>query len=229
MSITEGRWEGNTSFPDLQFFVGASEFVDVAGLASRASSAAGLFSLNLTAGQAGTFFANIKLPLRTGVYASAYDQEQYGTAASVAGPSAVSGTSGPLALLPGFPPTLSANMATLGAFQSGPIPKGIQIDSVDVIYQVGTANASAATFGLTKTAFVNGVAPVVTNLVALAANGLVKTAATTPYVVNVPVSSPAMITTADAEVIANVNLTAGASTGTVTFYGVVVKCHFNFN
>jgi hypothetical protein len=236
MSFTDGRWEGGTSFPDKQFFVGAESFIDTSAHAVVSSSGAGLFSLNLASTLAGTFFANPGLLLRTGVLASSYDQEQFGTAAGVAGPSSVANTSGPLGLPPGFPPISQANMATIAGslngtgtgIQRGPIPKGTQIDSIDVIYTAATVAASVATLGLTKTVFTNGNAPAVTNLIALGANGLVTAAAANPKVVNVLVPTPSMITDMDAEPIINVNLTAGAG-GTITFYGVVLHCHYNFN
>jgi hypothetical protein len=230
MSQTDGRWTQDVSVPDGQFFIGASEFFDTASLAARGSAGAGLFSLNLAATQAGTFFANLEAFIRTGVYATtAYDQEQYGTAASVPGPSTVAGTSGPEGIT-GFPPTLASAMATLIGPQSGPVPKGTQIDSIDVIYGVYAAAATVATIGLTKTVFSNAAAPVVSNLIALGANGLTTTTNTAGQVkvINVPIASPAMIISADSELVLNVNLTAGAG-GTVSFYGVVIKCHFNWN
>jgi len=69
---------------------------------------------------------------------------------------------------------------------------------------------------------------VVTNLIVLGTNGLATAIQANPYVINVPVTSPAMITSADTEQTLNVNITAGA-TGTVKFYGAVVRAHFNFN
>ncbi len=236
MSITEGRWEGNTAFPDLQIFVGAEAFIDTSAHAVAASQGAGLFDFTLASTLAGTFFANVGPMLRTGVYASSYDQEQFGTAAGVAGPTAVANTSGPLGLPPGFPPITAANLTTIAGaingtgtgIQRGPIPKGLQINSIDVIYTVANVAASVATVGLTKTVFVNNVAPAVTNIIALGANGLPTTAQALPYVTNVAVPTPAMITASDTEVVANVNLTAGSG-GTVTFYGIVIKASFNYN
>jgi hypothetical protein len=166
--------------------------------------------------------------LRTGQYASASSQSQFGTAAGVAGPTTVANTSGPLALPAGIPPILAANLPTLGNIQRGPIPKGMQINSIDVIYTVAGLAAAVATVGLTTTAFANTTAPVVANLIALAANGLPTAVQATPYVKNVAVATPAMIITADTEVVANVNFTGGA-TGTVDFYGIVVHCSYNFN
>jgi hypothetical protein len=230
MSQTDGRWTQDVSVPDGQFFIGASEFFDNASLAARTSAGAGLFSLNLASTQAGTFFANLEAFIRTGVYATtAYDQEQYGTAASQPGPSLVANTSGPESVT-GFPPFLAAQLPTLTGGQVGPVPKGTQIDSIDVIYGVYTVAATAATIGLTKTVFTNAAAPVVTNLITLGVNGLTTTTSTAGQVkvISVPVATPSMIVSSDTEVVLNVNLTAGTG-GTVAFYGVVVHCHYNWN
>ena len=138
MSISEGRFEGNTSYPDLQFFLGFDDFIDTSAHAVNATQGAGLASQTLAASLAATLFSNVEPWLRTGVYASSYDQEQLGTAAGVAGPSLVANTSGPLALPPGIPPILAAGLATLGNLQRGPVPKGMQIDSIDV--KIGRAS-----------------------------------------------------------------------------------------
>ena len=228
MSITEGRWEGNTSFPDLQIFVDTTWFNNIGGTSTIATDGAGSLYAALGNSAVGAWYANLALFLRTGVLASSYDQEQFGTAAGVAGPTTVANTSGPLALPPGIPPILAANLPTLGNAQRGPIPKGMQIDSVDVIYTVTGAALTGATIGLTKTVFANNTAPVVTNLIALGANGLPTAVQAQPYVTNVAVGTPAMITSADAEVVLNVNLTTQAA-GSAVFYGVVFHCHYNFN
>lgn len=237
MGYTEGRWEQGTSFPDMQFFVGAGQFIDTSAHAVNSSQGAGLFDMTLASTLAGTFFVNLGETLRTGVYAtSAYDQEEFGTAAGTPGPSLTANTSGPLALPAGFPPIAAANLSTIAGsiagtgagIQRGPIAKGLQVDSIDVIYTVAAVAATLATVGLTKTVFVDSVAPAVTNLIALGANGLPTSFQATPHVTNVPVPTPVMITSNDAEIIANVNLTAGSG-GTITFYGIVVKAHYNYN
>jgi hypothetical protein len=229
MSVSEGRFEGNTSFPDMQFFIGFDDFQDTSAHAVYASQGAGLISQTLAQSLVCTLFANVGPYLRTGVYATtAYDQEQYGTAASVPGPSAVANTSGPLATLPVYSPIVAASMATLGGIQRGPIPKGIQFDSVDVIYTVVGAALSAATIGLTNTVFANNVAPVVSNLITLGANGLPTLTQAQPYVKNVAVTTPAMIVTPDSEVVLNLNFTTQGS-GSLLIYGVVFHCHYNFN
>jgi len=240
MPDTAGRWTSSTSYPDLQIFVGALKFKDLAGLATTPATIAtpGLLWQLVPAGDTCIFAAQLdELLLRSGVYATAaYTQRQFGTAASVPGPSSVSGTSGPLSLpgsgspnYQGFPPIPGASMATLAGPVSGPSVKGIQIDSTDVIYQVlADATAVAATVGLTKTTFSNLAAPVVTNLIALGANGLPVVIGAQPQVTNVAVASPAMIQAADTEVLLNINLTGGTA-GTIKFFGAVIKAHYNFN
>ena len=232
MGYTDGKWTQGTPQTDLALFIGADQWTDFAGLATNpATPAAGLLYKIVPSTDASLFFVTPEgLLLRALSYAStALDQEQYGTAASVPGPSTVANTGSPSGLLIGHPPLTQAQMATLGNIQRGPIPKGIQINSVDVIYQVLAVTAVAATVGLTTTKFANLVAPSVANLIALAANGLPTAIGAQPQVTNVVVPAPAMITpNVDTQVILNINLTAGNG-GTINFYGAVLKCSFNFN
>jgi hypothetical protein len=240
MSQTQGRWTAKTPFPDLQIFFGADKFALLSGTAPLANAInpdSPLLPAIVATSSAAIFAASLPLLLRKGVYANPqYDQEQYGTAASVPGPSLVANTNGPLGepnpaspYYQGFPPTPGAIVTTLAGAVAGPQPKGIQIDSVDVIYQFLTGvTAAAATMWLAKTVFADAVAPVTTSLITLGANGLTVGINAQPRVINVPVISPAaMIVGNDMEVILNVNLTAG-SDGTVKFFGAVVKAHYNF-
>lgn len=238
MSQTQGRWTAKTPFPDLQLFLGADKFTDAAALATTPTTIAtpGLMFKTIPAGDACILFSSIPYAmLRSGVYATPqFDQEQYGTAASVPGPTSVAHTSDPLAepnpatpYFQGFPPTLAASMTTLAGATAGPQPKGIQIDSVDVIYQVLTdATAVAATIGLTKTVFANLAAPVVTDLIALGAHSLPVVIGAQPQVTNVAVATPGMIVAADTELLLNINLTGGTA-GTIKFFGAVIKAHYN--
>lgn len=231
MGHTEGRWTQGTPSPDLQLFFGADQFTDFAGVSTLpAAPAAGLLYKVVPATLAAKFFITPEsLLLRSGVLATAaYDQEQFGTAAAVPGPSGVSGTSGPLALPSGFPPILGAAMATVAGPTSGALLKGMQINSIDVIYQVLALAAAAATVGITKTVFSNLVAPVVSNILALGANGLPTAIGAQVQVTNIPIAVPAFILGGDTQPIINVNLTGGA-TGTVNFYGVVLRCSYNLN
>ena len=228
MGYTEGMWTQAIANPDLQIFFGAESFQDSSANAVLTSNGSGDLSLNLASTKAGTFFATLPILARTGVYATtALAQEQFGTAAAQPGPSSVANTSGPLAM-PGRPPIAGASMATVAGPVTGPSKKGIQIDSIDVIYKALTVDASTASVGLTQTAFADNVALAVSNIIAKGTNGLVKTARAGVRVINVAVTSPVMLTTGDNEVICEVDLTAGSG-GTVQFYGVVVKAHYNFN
>jgi len=65
-------------------------------------------------------------------------------------------------------------------------------------------------------------------LIPLANNGLLLPVDAQQQVITVPVTTPAFIVTPDTEIIANVNLTAGAG-GTILFYGINLNCSFNFN
>lgn len=229
MSHTNSRWTQDTANPDLEIFVGATEFKDQAAVATFASAGAGLLTLNLATTAAGNFFANISAALkRTGVLATpALTQEQFGTNASQPGPSAVAGTSGPGGPA-GYPPFTAAQLATLGTPATGAFKKGFQINSVDLIYSAATVNLALAQMGLTRTVFVDNIAPAVTNIIALGANGMPVAFRAQPYRFNIPVVTPAMETSADTELILNVKLTAGGG-GTALFYGAVLKCSFNFN
>jgi hypothetical protein len=248
MGFTDGRWEQGTPSTDLTLFLGADQFTDFAGLATLpAAPAAGLLFKVVPAADAAKFFVTpealllrsgqLAVPLfsgftgtlGTGTANPGADQNAFGTAAALPGPSSVSGTSGPLGLPTGVPPQPASTLATLKGGVAGPQGKGIQINSVDVIYQVLTVAASAATIGLTTTKFAAGVAPVVANLIALGANGLTTAINAQPAVINVPLVAPVMITSlVDTQVVLNINLTSGAG-GTIEFFGAVLKCSFNLN
>ena|SRR5579863_4285841 len=231
MSQTDGRYTQDTPVPDMQVFVGASEFVDTSAHVTVGSAGAGLFSQNLAAALAATLFADVTALLkRTGVFATpAYDQEQYGTAASVPGPTTVANTTGPEGIT-GFPPFLAAALPTLKGPVSGAVPKGVQITGIDVIYTVTGAALTVVTVGVTDTNFVNNVAPAVVNRIALGANGLPTAVQAQPYRTNVavPTGNQAMATLSDTETIVNVNLTTQAG-GSAVFYGVVLYVQYNFN
>lgn len=228
MPHTQGSWTMDGAPNDGQIFIDPYHLWDSSAHAVLTEDVSGLVNLGLAATLAGTF-RGFKTGLnRTGIYATpALTQEQFGTAASQPGPSAVANTSGPLAQV-GFPPTLASKLSTLVGPVVGPTPKGIMINSMDVIYSVLTANASLATCGITKTVFADNVAPSVSNIIAVAANGMPVAFRAQPYVFNVPVPNPAFLTDNDGEPIVQVNLTAGAG-GTIKFWGVVLRVSFNYN
>jgi hypothetical protein len=190
---------------NVEFFVGAASFRDVAGLAAVASAGAGLFAQTLAAAQAGTFYADLADYLRK----------------TDLGP--ISGT--------GIPPQTTSQLATVSGntiTTSGQSYKSLQINSISVIYTNTVANLAVATVGLTKTKFVDTTAPLVTNLLALGSNGLPVAFQTTPHVKNVLLTIPAVVGDTDTSLVLNVNLTAGAGS-VVTFYGVSLHCQDNTN
>ena len=119
-------------------------------------------------------------------------------------------------------------MATRGAIQTGPVPKGFQIDSVDVIYLVSGAALTLAQIGITQTKFANNTAAVVSNILVKAANGLATAIQANPYVINVPVTSPTMLVTPDNAILIELDMTTQAA-GALRVYGLNVKCHYNYN
>jgi len=226
MPRTATTYNQDTPQPDGQIFVGASEFVDIAGLATVQNPALGNFSFALGATHACTFAANVREILRTGVLAtfSGPGQQAFGTAASVPGPSSVANTSGPSGIV-GYPPIPAASLPTLYGPQK--VTKGLQVNSIDVIYSFTTNNGTLATVGVTQAKFVNATALATVALLAIANNGLSLVAAATPYVKNIAMTTIKMITDPDSELIVNVNLTSGAGGG--TFYGVVLHVSYNLN
>lgn len=230
MPGTDGMWSQDSPNTDMEIFLGASEFKDQAGVATIASASAGIFTLNLATAAAGNFFANITAAVkRTGVYATpALVQEQYGTAASVPGPTLVTGTSDPEGIR-GYPPYTASKLATLVGPATGPAAKGLQINSVDVIYAINTVAASLAQIGLTVTPFADNVGTFNTvNLITLGANGMPTAFRANLYKFNIPCTAPFFMTASGSTAVLNIKLTAGSG-GTINFYGCVAKCSFNFN
>lgn len=236
MPKTLGRWESQTPFTDGQLFMGAnSDWTPlVAASAVPASAGAGLWTLNIPASTTANLFTTLTSIIRTGQLATAaVNQEQYGTAALVPGPSSVSNTSDPLNLPPGFPPWLSAINPVLTGGQKGPIPKGVQVNWVDAIYEVDTGAITSVTFGLTTTKFAavgTAAAPVVANVIALAANGLPTAANTAGQATRtrITVATPAFVVVDGTEIVANINFVTPAA-NTVKFYGCVFGVSYNFN
>lgn len=236
MTRTRGRWEQSLSFTDGQIFLGAAaDFIPlVAASAVPTSAGAGLLTLNTPASTTANLFSCVSTLLRTGQLAvNTQVQEQFGTAALVPGPSSVANTSDPSGLWPGFPGLTASKNPTISGPLNGPIPKGIGIVSADVIYEVDTGAITSVTLGITQTKMpVPGTpaAPVVANIIALAANGLPVAANTAGQATTTRVLSTNanFVVLADSEIIVNVNFVTPAS-NTVKFYGVVLNVNFNYN
>jgi hypothetical protein len=163
----------------------------------------------------------------------AASQEAFGTAAATPGPSSVSGTSGPSAFGPNsvVPPVTAANLPTLIGSVAGATPKGIQINWVDFIYQVGTLAATSINALVAKivTAVGADVTPVTTNLISSSAlSAVVNSTTAKVHRQRLTVSTPAFLTD-DADVLSIQVTAVTPGTSTVTLAGVVLGCSYNFN
>lgn len=233
MSATDGRWEGATPFTDGQVFI-RDAFQVLSGAPVWTRAGAGLLSLNGVASATTNLMACVDQLFRTGQLATAaISQEQFGTAALQPGPSSVANTGGPSALPPGFPPWLnSVNPALTGGLK-GPIPKGFQVNYIDTILEIDTLALTSATVGLTLTKFAAAgaaAAPIVSNLLALANNGLPVATNTAGQATRTRVIPTLLqFNIADAsEMILEYNFVTPA-TSTFKFYGAVLGVTFNYN
>lgn len=220
---TQGSVTQDTGPSDGQIFVPPAAF-DLA----QTISGPGLLYYLAPASTTSNLYAALSQLLRTGVYpAKPFALQQFGTALSVPGPTAVANTSGPLGQQ-GIPPIKNLSNPTIAGPIKGPIAKGLQINWIDVIYQVLGIALTSVTFSLSQTIFKNAVAPAVTTPVALAANGLTIIVAAQPTRTRITLATPAYSILDGSELIANLNLVA-PSGSTVKFYGMILGVTFNYN
>ena len=112
---------------------------------------------------------------------------------------------------------------------TSPRPKGIYIKDVVLYYLVGTNNLTSITIGLAQTLFANATALAISDVLAAAQNGLVLTAAATPYATRVAVAS-GWLTTDQAEYTLEVEAVVPATGGsTFRLYGASLHVLYNFN
>ena len=113
---------------------------------------------------------------------------------------------------------------------TAPRPKGISFKAMYPVYTIGGAAATLNTIGLTQTIFGNNLAPVTSNIIADAANGLATATQTNPYVTPIVVPAAAQIfrTTKLAEFVLEWDFTTGSG-GTGLLEGVFFDVDFNHN
>ncbi len=107
--------------------------------------------------------------------------------------------------------------------------KGIKPLSLAVIYKVLTGAATTLTCRLDSTTFVNGVAVAPANLLASAANGLVNVAAAPPYVTNIAIPNAIYYQITDLTQLWFELSVVEPAANTFQFYGVQMRCAFNYN
>lgn len=105
--------------------------------------------------------------------------------------------------------------------------KGIQIDNIVVVYQVGVVALTAASLAFAEAKYSNNVANVFT-AIPIDATALPLLVQANPYVVTRAVTTPTMIVDDLSDLEIEFAFTM-ANTGTIRVYGIGVHCHFNFN
>lgn len=228
MSRTNARWEQDNPFTDGVLILSPIDFASVgAAVAGIALNASGDVSQNQAASIVAKYVVSLNnVIFRTGLLP--FLQEQFGTAAGVAGPTLVANTSDPDAQI-GVPPFTGASQFQPPA--TGFAPKGIAFTSVTLYYQIGTNPLSLHTMGITKTVKPVPATPaalVVTNVLANAANGLATAANANPQSTTAAVTSTVFQVADNAEYILEVDVTTPAG-GTYRLYGAEIKVRFNFN
>lgn len=237
---TAGWLEQDSPNNDAQIFLTPTDFQlqTNASLVNAALAGANLPAIQNTAAGAFAYSASIAgLLLRNGIlngtnYAANRSVQAFGTA-NGPGPSAVAGTSGPSGFGPNsvIPPILAANLPTLKGPTAGAIAKGVQINSVDLIYSINTTNSVSFTGALTRLTYGLGVnlAPTVVALMAAQAVGsLVITSAGQVTRSRLTPTSIAMITADGSSVLLNIAGNNATIAGHL-FLGAILNCSYNFN
>jgi hypothetical protein len=159
-------------------------------------------------------------------------QEAFGTA-SGPGPSAIAGTSGPSGFGPDsvIPPVMGANLPTLIGSVAGPPKKGIQINWIDLIYQVAGDPLTSLSYVVNKITIPPGIDQTLTEITLV--SGVVPAGAklenindfTRFRVIN---PNPEMLI--DDMDILNIFLTASVLNATsFSSMGLILGCSYNFN
>lgn len=239
---TAGTFSQGTAFPDAEIFVSVTDFMASGSTPTNVLAALGAASVPTVAnGVAGTItFAASLLPvmLRTGVFAPSTPQtlsgQAFGTAAGLPGPqAAVAGTSSPSGFGIGQenPPVLRANLPTIVGSTSGARKKGVQINWIDFIYQVGAAtltSVNGSLYTLTTPAPGTALTPVTTTIVAATSLSTALPGAGKVNRQRITVTTPLMLTVDGAQDIINL-VAVAAGSSQIFFLGAIVGCSYNFN
>jgi hypothetical protein len=110
---------------------------------------------------------------------------------------------------------------------TSPRPKGIKFKAMYPVYTITGAVLTTNTIGLTQTVFGNNLAPVTSNIIAVAANGLATAVQANPYLTPIAVPSAAAIfrTTKFAEYVIEWDV---ITTGTALLEGIFLDISFNY-
>ena len=226
MSRTGGRFEQKTPFTDGVFGITIDSINQFGAGATTTKTRVGKgnYALVTTAGAASAVYATSFEGLLFRLGQAPFLQEQFGTAAGVAGPTAVANTSDPDAQI-GPPPQTGALTITP---QTGFIPKGLKITDITLKYSITGQALTAHTIGLSKTVFANNAALVVTDILANAANGLATATQAQPYVTKIAIASPVFQVTDLADLWLEIDITQQAAS-VYSLFGASVHVAFNYN
>lgn len=230
MSRTNGQFQMKTPFTDgLIWFNPINNCWAQAGGATLTRGAAASYYLLQAASQSGVIvvaFDNVLKRLGTAPFL----QEQFGTAAGVAGPTGVANTSDPdgNTIAPYIPPMTKASMTTITGGEAGFVPKGIRVDNVALVYQVNTLALTSIGIRVDKVSYTNNAAPVVVNVLANGANGLQTAVQAQPYVTVIPIAGPVFDVTDNTTFTCEITPVTPA-TSTFQLFGVALHVSFNYN
>lgn len=224
MSRTAGFWEQDSAFPDGQIFMPVSAAVVGAGAIVMSRAGKGLIQAAAAAAQTVTLDFIISKLLRFG---KQDDEQQAFGSASGTGQNSLATPPGSFATnmqQSGRPPYTQAQNMVVPTSR----PKGMQINSLTPIYKISTLALTSVSLGLTKTVFVNGVAPAVTDLLAAGTNGQPVAVSAQPNAIASVIAAPAMSVDVNTELIAELTLVLPA-TSTAIIYGMMANVSYNFN
>lgn len=211
MARATGRWEGDTSFPDLVLWAGPSCWSFIATTAPTLTrAAANNYYWACVATQTVTAFCSLNAYNQRTGYAY-LDQEEFG------------GTYGPGPVY-GNPPFTGASQLTPNTSYA---KKGIQVNNISLVYGITTAAITSQAVTLKSATFANTTAVSLTAITLSTATSLATASTTNPYVTTLAVSSPAF-TVADLTALSIENTISIAASAQYNLYGAFVHCSFNY-
>lgn len=227
MPHSAGRFQQDLGFVDGVMILGPEDAIATGGASVLTRNAAGDLSHNAGAAVAPIYSFNLAKAqfFRTGYQIDL--QEQFGTAAGVAGPSVVANTGGPDGGVTGRPPFTGNTQITPVA---GNRLKGIKLLSMKCIYLVTGAALTGHTLRVDKTVYANNAALAISAILANGANGLQTAIQANPYVTAVALAAGQQIyrvSDLSQYTIEIAPTTQGG--GAFRLYGIEVLCEFNFN
>jgi len=229
MPHTRGRYNQDLGFSDGRVLASISDMVytSSAGSITVTRIAVGDYALvaaNSTTGIIAVNFTDLVLR-RMGIAGAGELQEQFGTASGTAANPDLSYQGRPQEMLP----TQGMSTGQQIKPRTANLLKGVKLNSFDVIYTVGSSNATTLTCRVDQIQYKQATAlPTATSLLSSGANGLTVTASANSYVINVPLTAPSYIILADTVQWIEVSIVT-PSGGTFSLRGIECNFEYNFN